>query len=312
MIIFSDKLTNEEYQNLPQVSGSSLVKMHQECPAFWRFGEKKQTSALYDGVAAHAAILEPYEFLIKYYSGLNKSDYPSALFTVSDMQARLKELGAKVSGSKSDVIDRLLLADENAVIWDNLCDLHKEKNQTKQEIKHETFEIIIKMRNAIFADEIYMNALQGATIESSIINEELGLKCRPDIITKNNEIWDYKTTISSNPDRFAKQAHDKGYWLKMALQHDLFEAEFGIRPKKIILLAQSKTAPFIAQAYEMTEEQLQIGRDQYQSAKRLYDECLKNNCWPSYGGGIIELPTPSYLAHIYEFENEFLTVEEIK
>ena len=120
------------------------------------------------------------------------------------------------------------------------------------------------------------------------------LKCRLDMLNDENQITDYKTTGSASPSEFGKQALRYGYWFKMALQYDLTCAWFEEELPNPILLAQSKNSPYIAQAYRLTDEQLAIGREQYQSAIKIYAQCKENGFW-AYGGGIQDLPTPPWV-----------------
>lgn len=309
-IITADKLSNPEYQALPQIGGSSLVKIHNDCPAAWRFGDNEPTKALADGIAAHAAILEPELFAAQFVRGIDPADYPDALDTNKSMEAWLKERGIKgCSGKdKSGLMEMIAATGEQVQILAAIIEKHAADNQQKTIVDPKTYDMITQMRAVIFADKTYRAAFtahggkfDAPMFELSSIGDET--KCRWDCITADGEIWDYKTTVSAHPEKFARSAHENGYWLKMALQHDHYVTEFGERPRRVVLLAQSKKAPYIPQAYELTDEQLQVGREQYQAALRLYGRCKAADVWPAYGGGVVELPTPNYLAYKYEFEN---------
>ena len=317
-IITSNKLSNPEYQALPQISGSALVKIHNDCPAAWRFGENEPTKALADGIAAHAAILEPELFAAEFVRGIDPAQYPDALVTNKDMEAWLKERGIKGYSGK-DKIGLMAMLDatgEDVAVIAEIIQAHATKNEGKTIVDPKTYDMITQMRAVIFADAEYASAFtaHGRKFDAPIFElSSVGdkTKCRWDCITADGEIWDYKTTITAHPEKFARSAHENGYWLKMALQHDRYAEEFGERPRRVVLLAQSKKAPYIPQAYELTDEQLQVGREQYQAALRLYERCNGADVWPAYGGGIVELPTPDYLARRYEFENDDIELEFI-
>ena len=308
-IITSDKLSNPEYQALPQISGSALVKIHNDCPAAWRFGDNEPTKALADGIAAHAAILEPELFAAEFVRGIDPAQYPDALVTNKDMESYLKDLGRKgYSGKdKAGLIAMVIETDSEVGILPLIIAAHATKNEGKTIVDPKTYDMITQMRAVIFADPEYAAAFtaHGGILKPMFELSSVGdkTKCRWDCITAEGEIWDYKTTITAHPEKFARSAHENGYWLKMALQHDRYVEEFGERPRRVVLLAQSKKAPYIPQAYELTDEQLEVGREQYQAAIRLYGRCVDADVWPAYGGGIVELPTPNYLAYKYEFEN---------
>ncbi len=57
-----DKLSNEDYQDHPAVSGSGLATIYKQSPAHFKYGEKKDSKALTFGIAAHSVVLEPEEF----------------------------------------------------------------------------------------------------------------------------------------------------------------------------------------------------------------------------------------------------------
>jgi hypothetical protein len=114
-------------------------------------------------------------------------------------------------------------------------------------------------------------------------------------------IIDYKTTASANPQDFGRQCYNAGYYLKMALQHDVFEIAYGQKPKEVKLLAQEKKHPFIPVMYRIQEEQLAIGRLQYRSALQTWRACVEKDVWPAYGGGAeLELQTPAFVKNQYK------------
>lgn len=299
----STELTNPEYQDLPEISGSALVQIHNDCPAAWRFGEPKDSPALADGIAAHACILEPELFEAEFVRDIDPADHPEALVTGKDIEAWLKARGIKgYSGKrKPDLIAMARDTGEAPQILDEIIAEHAVTNKGKTLVKASTFDMIQQMRRVVFADQDYKKAFLAGDFEVSLVDPETQRKCRIDCITAG-EIWDYKTTTSAHPDAFAKQAHDAGYWLKMAYQHDIYQDAFGEPPRRVVLLAQSKKPPYIPQAYQLTEEQLEVGREQYQAAFRLMRRCMEQDVWPAYGGGVQELPTPGWIASRYKMQ----------
>lgn len=299
------EMTNEQYRSLPEVSASTLVAIWKDCPAAWRYGDPPSSPALADGIAVHAAILEPILFEETFVCDINPEDHPDALVTAKDMQSWLKDRGIKgASGKTKEELSQMILAAEpDTKILDIMVNDHKEKHEGKTIVKPATWQMISAMREVLFNDAEYRAALTGASVEITLQNPAEGVKCRVDCITSRGEIWDYKTTVSAHPDEFARQAHNNGYWLKMAYQVDQFEKAFGYAPNAV-LLAQSKKAPYIPQAYLLTDEQLDVGREQYQQAQRIYKRCQETGRWPAYGGGVQDLPTPQWLARQYGFDVE--------
>jgi hypothetical protein len=168
-------------------------------------------------------------------------------------------------------------------------------------VPFKVYDTVKKMREYLFNNGygIYMS---GGQSEVSLVDAAGNIKVRIDKITDGGEIWDYKTTGSAHPEKFGAQAARMGYYLKMAMQVDAYYKAYGEYPARVVLLAQSTKAPFIAQGYEMSLEQLQAGRDMYHGALKKYELSMRTNSWPAYGGGVMPLWTPPYVARDLGFE----------
>lgn len=307
----SKELSNEDYHAMEGIGGSALSDIYHNCLFSWRYAEKKESKALVDGTAAHTILLESSEFKKRYARGIDPSDYPLALTTNKSMEAWIKDRGRKGYTGKTkdeliEMIKECLLPSEKVDILDEIIEKNNNDNHDKIVLDHAVYDRIEKMRAAVYSDNLYAEKLSAAKCFEYSYIDDCGLKCRWDLITNDGEIWDYKTCRDVHPMLFAKHAYSLGYWLKMALQSDLYEMAFGCKPKKVVLLAQTKTAPYIAQAYYLTDEQLRVGREQYMEAFSAYQLALESGEWANYGGGIQELITPSYAA----YENE-MAIDEI-
>jgi PDDEXK-like domain of unknown function (DUF3799) len=316
MKIYTKELSNERYHSdeFPQASGTILAAIHSSCPAQWRYGEKSDTSALKIGTWSHAAILESDTFNQKYIRGLDENEHPDALFTAKDLERWLKDAGIKSKSAmtKSELSALILETGEEVQIWDvmNLRFEHACELEKKEIIPAKTYDMIQSMQFWL-VNCGYKDLFTSCDAEVSFIDEENGLKCRCDCIKSTHDtvtIIDYKTTTDVNPSVFSAQALKYNYWLKMALQSDLVEKATGMKPK-VILLAQSKKPPFLAQAYEMSEQQLEVGREQYQQAHKTFKECMSTGVWPAFGGGIMQLETPSWAAYKFGFEDTIEVIE---
>ncbi len=308
------QLSNEDYHALPEIGGSSLVVIHNDCPAAWKYGERPPSKALVDGIAAHVCVLEPSLFAERFVRGIDPAEHDDALFTVADLNGYLKSVGrdSGLSGKKKEFLIKMILdADPDVKIFDDMVERHAEENKDKVIVKPKDFDMINAMRGAIFRQQKYAHMLSNTNgrfdlqFETSFISPS-GLKCRWDCITADGEIVDYKTCQRASSKKFGVSAAENGYWLKMALQHDLFVEAFGERPKKVTLLAQGKAHPYIPQDYFLTEEQLRVGREKYNEAFDIYKRCLDLNEWYGYSadGESLPLYTPGYLAFEYGMEEE--------
>ncbi len=319
----SSELSNERYHSaeFPQASGSQMAEIVDTCPAEYIGGERKESASLINGTGLHCCVLEPKLFKDTYARGIDASEYPEALVTGKDLEGWCRDAGIKgFSGKKKEELIAFIQANsagENVQILDVIIAEHAAANEGKIILNPDAYDMVIKMRSALkkggytFTPEMQ--------VEVSCITEIL--KCRWDIlvpagemapdgtITKNGEIWDLKSTINVKPEKFGLQSEKCLYWLKMALQHDLYEQHFGVAPDRVVLLAQSKKPPYLPQAYKLTKQQLEVGRDMYMGAYALLQECQASGVWHGYGGGVIDLPTSGRAAYEFGFEDEIEIIE---
>lgn len=320
------QLTADRYHSdeFPQASGSVLAAIYSTCPAQWKYGDHIESKAMAFGTASHAFLLEPGEFDSRYVRGIDPADYPGALVTGKDIESWLKECGRKgYSGKlKAELIAMAKEDPNHPPILDDILAKHIEAAGERAVVPYADYDTIGMMRKTIEANGYgFVFAPGGGESEVSIIGDDL--KCRIDRLLKrgNGEIWDYKTTTNVEPRAFGAQAFRMNYWLKMAVQADMFERHFGHLPDRVVLMAQSTKAPYLPVDYTLTADQLNVGRKQYKSTMQLIDHCIKTNQYPGYAqlpkvlemlgiheyfphipflvGGSLELDTPGYAA--YEF-----------
>lgn len=322
-VYLNNELSNNDYhKDTDHINGSGLWNIIDRCPADWRYGEKKETDALIQGTAGHTALLEPERFDSEYVRLPSVEDYPkdkdgnkTVLVTASDMNSWAKERGIKgLSGKPKDEIIKIIQGTgEKVSIYDADLQSVIDSSVGKSTLKAEDYDNIQQMRAVIHANSYYSSLLAGAYSEVSILGElfpryygdegkkEKGIagiksKVRFDILTKGADIIDYKTTVSARPDEFFRMAARLGYFMKMAMQHDMFVEAYGEKPRSVGLLAQEKKSPFIPVLIRLTEEQLYIGRIQLRNAMEIYKACKKADSWPGYamGNPVIEMETPEW------------------
>jgi len=306
----STELSNERYHSdeFPQTSGTQLFAIHERCPKAWKFGEKKESAAMAFGTMSHVMMLENSEFEKRYARGLDINDYPDDLNTNPQLEKWLKDRGIKCGGlTKAGLVDAIKKTGEDVGIWSERVKAHSEMFADKIIVPPSDFDTVYKMREALFEHDLQhqMYFFVRADNEVSLIGDEF--KCRIDKVAGGCFIIDYKTTRSVSPEFFGAEALKRGYWLKMALQADLFEAFYNIKPT-VILYAQEKTPPYLCKPYRVTDEQLEVGRAQYQNAYKLLKECEASGKWTDYGG-LDDLPTPAWAEREYGF-SEFEIVDE--
>lgn len=301
----SKELSNDRYHSdeFDYASGTILSEIHSDCAASYKYGEKEETTALADGIAGHVALLEQDIFLAQFRRGIDEKEHKDALVTNKDMEGWLKDVPGvkpKSNALKSDLLTMIDATGLNPPILQRMLDSFDEecKRTGSINVPAKTYDMVVRMRTVILQNG-YGELLSGGAAEISIVDDEAGEKVRLDYVNGQGDIIDYKTTISAHPEKFGLHALKMGYWLKMAMQYDLFEKAYGQKPNRTILLAQSKKVPYIPQAYELEKWQLDIGREQYRAAKRLYEACKQSGIWTAYGGGVRPLEAPGWALKMY-------------
>lgn len=323
----ADELTNEAYhEETDHVSGSSLHKMLVSSMAGWRFQkqkdeaekakEKESTGAkqkpLVFGTTGHTCMLEPSRFEADFFRMPDPADHPNALTSVAGVCSWLKEKGiGGYSGKKMpDLYPLVDMTGENVEIWQRIWEAAQEKAGEREQVPAKDYDRVLMMREVLLNNHDYSRIIYDGVPELSIYVEIDGVKVkvRLDRVTTDAAIVDYKTSQSAEPEKFGRLAFDNGYWLKMALQHDAFEIAYGQKPSSTNLLVQEKEEPYLAMMYELTPEQLMIGRMQYKTALQMFRACRDADVWPGYAGGVasMKLSTPGYIQARYK---EYFKVE---
>lgn len=303
-VYLNNELSNEQYHaDTEHINGSGLWNIYDRCPAAWRYKEEEdeQSKALIFGTGSHTALLEPERFEAEYARIPMKEDFGAELLvTVSDMNSWAKERGIKgLSGkTKAEVIKIIRSTGEPVRIYDEERLFAELNAKGRILLEGDDYDAIMQMRAVIHANSYYSSLLSGAYSEVSILGQLLGMpsKVRFDCLTRGGDIIDYKTAVSAKPDEFFRHAARLGYFMKMAMQHDMFVEAYGHAPRSVNLLVQEKKSPFIPALIRLTDEQLRIGRIQLRSAMEIYKACKKANSWPGYsmGNPVIEMETPEW------------------
>jgi hypothetical protein len=303
-VYLNNELSNDQYHaDTEHINGSGLWNIYDRCPAAWRYKdeEDEQSKALVFGTGSHTALLEPERFEAEYARMPTKEDFGAELLvTVSDMNSWAKERGIKgLSGkTKAEVIKIIRSTGEPVRIYDEERLFAELNAKGRILLEGDDYDAIMQMRAVIHANSYYSSLLSGAYSEVSILGELLGesSKVRFDCLTRGGDIIDYKTAVSAKPDEFFRHAARLGYFMKMAMQHDMFVEAYGHAPRSVNLLVQEKKSPFIPALIRLTDEQLRIGRIQLRSAMEIYKACKKASSWPGYsmGNPVIEMETPEW------------------
>ena len=323
----SRQLSNEAYhEEQDHITGSSIWKILQNSPAGWRFSEQEEREKaisarqerqkpLAFGTTGHCVLLEPSRFSDEFYRMPVQDEFKDLLTSDQAMRSWLKARGIKGYStlSTAQLIREIRNTGESVNIWAEIFENAQKAAGEREQVPGKEYDKVLRMREVIMSNGSYADIITNGEPEISIycVIDGVPVKVRLDYVSPQGDIIDYKTTVSANPERFGRQAHDLGYWCKMALQHDCFKLAYGRAPNKTSLLAQEKEPPFLVLRHNLTPGQLAVGRMQYRTGIQLFAACRAANVWPSYANGKseIDLETPPYIyakyRHIFEqFEGE--------
>lgn len=297
-----DQLSNEDYQALPQVSGSFLHRLLVHSPAKAKFGEIPSRKALDFGIWAHALMLEPERFDKSYARDFDPSTYESILTQGAHYRDWLKQRGIKTTGTNAELVERILGIGEPVHIEEVEAEKYRADHPEGTEfIPVKEFDRIMEMRHAIMADERRAKMLSNGYPEISIVTDEF--KSRPDLITTSQWLANYKSTLDAEPVSFGRKATDYGYPMRAVMECELFKQAYGEYPAGYMILAQEKTAPYLCKELiildrrrSMDEQPFawQLGRKQLADAIKIYRKCRDADTWPGLGG-VEDLMVPDYI-----------------
>lgn len=304
-------MTNEEYHSTNGISKSMLDKIHISPLAYWDayinpdMDARESTPAMLFGSAAHTGILETDKFWNEYYIEFDKNKFPDALDTLPELRSYLKDMGMPSSGTKPELIERILLSNSeaDALILSCIEKKYDEENLGKKIISQKDVDALLGMSIAIDSHHSAFKLLDGAKIEESFfVKDEFGLvrKCRPDIITKNGRVvCDLKTTNDVSSDSFPMSFYKYRYHVQAAWYLDTLKLYLGDdAPDTFCFLAVQKKRPYDVAVYVVPEEVINLGRVEYQKDYALLRKCLESNVWPGADGGeLLQMSLPKWASY---------------
>lgn len=245
------RISNADYRAREGISSSELKKI-MKSPAHyrhWKDNPQEDTPALLYGRAAHKYVLETYDFYNEFAVAPN-------------IDRRTKE--GKEAWNK-------FVAESNG----------------KDVVTEEQFKQIDEMRNYAYATPFVSKLLSGEK-ELSFwgVDEDTGLtiKCRPDCLTEwngNHILIDYKTCTDAENTKFCRDSIKFGYDLQLAMYRDILKQNTG-HDYMVVIIAQEKTAPYVTNVFQLSENYLEGGRELYKEMLKVYKECLETDNWYGY------------------------------
>lgn len=221
---------------------------------------EQPTKALIQGSAIHSAILEPHSFQFDY--------------------AVMPGFDGRTNAGK-----------EQKQLW-------LASNEGKTIIDIETYELCMRLRDAVYAHPTAAALLKVGKAEETIKFDEpdsgAPCKCRPDWITPDGIIMDIKTTEDASPEGFARSAFKYRYHVQAAFYSQGYAIDRGYSPEGFVFIAVEKGNPFQVALYHADENVMQLGRDTFIPELHRYVACRNTNLWPGYGDQIMPLTLPGY------------------
>lgn len=239
-----------KYLEMPGVNASSLKHMLVSPLAYQHAQQQPRvdTDTLRAGRAGHTAILEIERFLAEY---------------------------AQWETEREDGTKRIRRGGE----WDAF----QEANAGKTILTPAQFKVATTLRDVVRDHPVAGPLVKGLgrnELTLAWTHKRTGLQCkgRVDRITRTALI-DIKTTRDCSPQAFANTAARLNYAMQLAWYSDGAEAcGLGALPVKI--LAVQNCEPHDVVVFDLEQDVLDVGSEQYERAIDLIVECRKNQAWP--------------------------------
>lgn len=261
-------LSNADYHAHPAVSSSQLKHMLRT-PAHYLAAinhPKSATDSMHLGSLVHTLLLEPH--------------------LVDDEYTIMPKFDRRTKQGKADYEAWL------------------EHNSNKTAVTAEQMDTAINMTDSLRTSTVAKLLKSNNTFcEVSIFYTDAltGIDCRvrPDFLVTpcdafpNGLIVDLKTTDNASPSAFKRTITNFGYHLSAAMYLDGFEAHFGTCPAYIWLVVE-REAPYAVASYTPSDEMLDRGKADLDTALARLKACRDADSYPAYGSEIMAIDLPKW------------------
>lgn len=304
-------LPREAYDDLQAWNGSLLKIAYHRTPAHaWAAyrdpvaPERADTAAFRIGSLTHAAILEPERFAAEYVvlpEDAPKRPTEKQLATGADSKP-----GTKIRAEWED-------AQARKAWWDQF------------DAKHHPVEVISAADAAMvlqLRDQVTQHSgLRPYLGQGDVLNEltltwldpETGHRCKARIdalryLGRSLRTFELKSAADAGPNEFGRSVVKYDYLLAAAFYHDgIDQCRDAIAqalgsderllmglPIEFEYVVAEKEYPFLVARYDVTPEQLEIGRAQYRQALDAVTAADEMGYWPGYDQGAVPLELPGW------------------
>lgn len=291
-------LPEAEYHAAEGLSSSGIKRLMGSTMDFWagswmnpdKEEDDTESFARMLGKAHHVALLEAKTFGDRYCLDVVPEDAPEGtLRTALELKARCKEIGLKVTGTKDELVERILEAQPRTLIWETWYDHHVKGRQV---LKPEIWRRLAQLRAVGMADPVMSKALSGGQQEVSIFWDVEGVPCKARIdYWKPKAIVDVKTF--ANPDsqpvhRAILRAmaryhyHVQAVWYGRAVSQAVKSGlgklkDYEHTPPFVFVFAQTGPAPVVRTYVFPRSGGWQVGETICDQALVTYAECVEQN-----------------------------------
>ena len=231
----------------PSLGSTGARILANDCPAAFRYAPQEIKEEFDIGNAAHLLALQPDEF------EKNIGRVPFEDYRTKDAKASRDDIRAS---GRIPLLPRQLVD-------------------------------VVAMREAVFAHPVASLAFRSGKPEQSMFwrDPEFGFWCktRPDWLPDHRKyLIDLKTSVSADPDDFAKAAVNFGYFQQAAWYLDGVATVTGDKPERFAFIVACKKPPYLVSVCWLDAEAIEWGRILNRYARGIFAWCLERNEWPDY------------------------------
>jgi hypothetical protein len=260
-----------DYDGIDAVNISRLLLLRTS-PLHFRAAQKRITKPMSLGTAAHCATLEPDRFGERF-----------AMWVGTHPEGAKDSKGKDCSGKKR------IRSGKEWEAFEAGCEIMGQTVLTESEHKD-----ALAIAQAVHSDPLAHSFLEFGKPERVLTwtDKRTGIAC------KGRTDWDYqaprlelivdlKTAADVTPFRFLSAAARLGYHVRMAWYADGYQAITGRFPRVMVIAVES-APPHDVVCYELDDEVLAIGREEYGRLLDTLVDCRRSGQWPGIGGGTLQ------------------------
>jgi len=261
--IYSNIPSDKYHEMTDRISNSYLSRLA-ICPAAAKVPrtEGEEPAVLAFGRAFHLFVLEG---LVEFAKGV----------------AILPELNLRTNAGK----------EENA--------LFRDANKGKAVITQADYTAITEMDKAVKSHPFAAGLLEGEAKEVSVLWNDpfsgLPCKARLDILPGKSVVADLKKTRDASESHFQRAILQYGYHRQAAFYLDGLEKATKERFDIFAFLVVESNPPYRTEVYTLSQEFLELGRNEYQFLINIETQCREKNNWPNYTSNeVTEIALPRW------------------